>query len=526
MPYGHLYDPVMSAAATTTTVAATFMFKNEEGETESASGQLVTSDENPNYLIHLVDDFPSQQRGLREFIEGAGEIQRYRLLHARTESGTFTFVNLRLSGYTRHFGAGKLSRRTYRPFLVLEGSAFLHEPELYLTHATIQLWGQDQWAQWSSWTIEDRDSAEDELRVTRHNLPAASVLIDGVRVRIMDASPNPAGRSRRSSTVTLIQESKFKLEFPAPIAVEEFVDKWLAPLQFLVASGTQSAAGVATMWVGNTEWRADDSGESIRDMAAMVSNPTRQLEPGDMKNEAFLHLMREFDYEAQLPIYFAAWKAHRVVLEQYLEWIYRKPESHLTRLTYMAQLVESLARSIEPEQEASDELKAAAERAKSLMQQDDELKRFAGRAKQAVLESRRVSLADRLRSMDVVSGKFVSGVVGRRSWKDDVALVRNSVVHGLESSAFFAENRIPLMVSVDILEMLFEARLLILLGFSTDQVEAMFKRDAQTWDDRDRYITDYIGSFDDFKDYVPKEEVEAEKEEAAGEAPHADSEPQ
>ena len=91
-----------------------------------------------------------------------------------------------------------------------------------------------------------------------------------------------------------------------------------------------------------------------------------------------------------------------------------------------------------------------------------------------------------------------------------VPLVRNSVAHGLPSSGFFSKNRIPLELSVDILEMLFEARLLVMFGFDKAQVAQMMTKDNPYWDSRVARITEHMQHFETFKAYAPNVEVEAE----------------
>ncbi|CAN02364.1 hypothetical protein CMM_2292 [Clavibacter michiganensis subsp. michiganensis NCPPB 382] len=488
------------------------MFRLElgDGRTEEAHGELVVSDGAPNYVIHLYDDFPSQARGIESLFEQNQEVQKYRLLHARTEDGWLTFVDSSLAGYRRQWGGGKLSRRTYRPRLILKATTLLHEDELAVSKATVQFWGQDRWAQWSKWTTEGKTAHNEEIKVTRHPLPPVAASYRGVDISLSDASPYVfigGGQTK----VTLTQSCAFRIAFPEAVPVDEFITEWLAPLGFLVATGIKSAAGVDIMWLGNDNWKEDESGKPIgKNLRAYLNNPERLDSEDELDPVQFLHKMRQFDFAKQLPLVIDAWKAHRVTLEQYLEWIHRKPASIVSQLSYMAQLVESFDRSLSPDPAVPDELVVLGDKAAELFRGAEELAHLSKNAKQAVVESTRPTLSQRLKRLDNETGKVVSKALGGGQWKAYVPLVRNSVAHGLPSSGFFSKNRIPLELSVDILEMLFEARLLVMFGFDKAQVAQMMTKDNPYWDSRVARITEHMQHFETFKAYAPNVEVEAE----------------
>jgi hypothetical protein len=86
-------------------------------------------------------------------------------------------------------------------------------------------------------------------------------------------------------------------------------------------------------------------------------------------------------------------------------------------------------------------------------------------------------------------------------WKTDIASVRNSVVHGLPSSAFFLKV-IPLQSSFDILMILFEARLLVAFGFDPSRAQEILTKNPRWWG-QTNHISRHVGTFEDFKNFTP-----------------------
>ena len=494
------------------TIAATFTRKSADGETETAHGQFIMSESAPNHVVHLFSDFASEAPDIERFFDSGSEVNNYPILHAQTEEGSFTFVDLRLAGYTRNFGGGKLTRRTYQPYVVIKSEVLLEENDLFLTHATFRFWGQDSWAQWVKWTIETPLDDEGDLQVTRLKIPTRTVVHQGVEVSLKDASPMVRSSPGNSGKLTLTQTSIFKLTFPEPISLRDFISGWVLPLSFLVGSGIRSAAGVESMWIGNKTWTYSGSGELVgRDVQVLANNPDRKVTQDDLEEGRFMHRLRNFDYETQMPIFFEAWKKHQVTFEQYVDWIQQRPTSPLTQMSYLAQLVETFDRSINPDSETDDALREWAAAAEAALAEHDDLKPFAKKAKQAVLESARPTLRQRLARMDTETGELLTTAIGDvRSWKDDVSLVRNSLIHGLPTSIFFARNHTPLYVSIDILEILFEARLLVNLGFAPEQAEQILTKDNPWWHQRVSQITDLLHSLVEFRNFVPAADTQAE----------------
>ncbi|MBC7593214.1 MAG: hypothetical protein H7288_04640 [Kineosporiaceae bacterium] len=79
--------------------------------------------------------------------------------------------------------------------------------------------------------------------------------------------------------------------------------------------------------------------------------------------------------------------------------------------------------------------------------------------------------------------------------------VRNAVIHGLPSVKFLTTNVIPLQVAEEILNLLFEARMLLALGFETDGVKKVLIENDSGWWGRRSDIVTYLDTFAEFAAY-------------------------
>jgi hypothetical protein len=137
------------------------------------------------------------------------------------------------------------------------------------------------------------------------------------------------------------------------------------------------------------------------------------------------------------------------------------------------------------------------------MSSDPALKKYSEKATQGVSEAHRATLASRLSRLDKQTGTFLRDELSLHAdWKTDIASVRNSVVHGLPSSAFFLRNVIPLQISFDILMILFEARLLVAFGFDPVHAKEILTKNPHWWG-QTNHISRHIGTLEDFKRVTP-----------------------
>lgn len=478
-------------------LAAEITQTNTDGHAETVTGTLIVSPDSPTHLITLTAGFPSNEPDIPAFFSGVNELETYPLLHIQTEDGLYTAIDSRVTSSKRTFGGPNLSRIVLRPSFVIKGSALLWENELKITEASVRFWDQDDWAEWSGWSVEQGTSREREVTVIQRAMPTYEATVNGAKVTLEDASPwfyHP-----RSGRLDMKQTSVFRVRFIEEVPLRDFMADWLRPLSFLIASGSRRTAGVEEMWISNSNWKSDLDGSPIGSSLQVIPrNPTRKEQPSRPR-PAYLHRLRHFEFSRQLQTVFNTFESHDPAISQYLDFIHHSPTTPMVRLTLMAQLVETFDRSLNPDPPLTDELREKAERVKTIVAGDDDVKKFAADAARVVHESVRPTLASRLSRMDKATGRLVTTTLGGAGWKTDVPLIRNSVVHGLEKADFFTKNVIPLQTAEDILNLLFEARLLVALGFDSEQTRDMITQDDPGWWQRRELMVKYLSSFELFK---------------------------
>jgi len=485
------------------TIPAQWSRTSKSGVIEIVPGTLVISDQSPTHVIHLTREFASDDSPALGFHTGFTEVDFFPVLHGQTEDGLFTAIDSRVVGGSQNYGGGKLSDIVLHPYLMIRGSVTLNEHELALTSVRLRFWDQDEWAQWYNLNIKNASKDDETVVIEQVPPPSKSSTLDGVQVAIRDNSStsyHPIGHGR----ILINQTSVFRLEFDEEIPLREFLEKWMAPLSFWVSSGSRRTSGIEFMSIQNRNWTNDRDATPVTSWLSVITrNPKRKFTSEDKIQ--FLHRLNDFDFERQLPILLSTFTAHRTALDQYLDYLHTKPGTPMVQLTVLAQLVETFDRSLDPDPLLDDDTRADAQALADYVASNAALKKHARDAKRAALESIRPNLASRLRRLDDATDKIVGEMLGAVDWKSSVASIRNSIVHGLPSSAFFLTNVIPIQISVDILELLFELRLLLALGFSKDEARKIMTVDDPRWAGKTYNMKTYLSSFEDFKQYKPED---------------------
>lgn len=482
------------------TLPAKWTRTNDVGQRETIAGTLEISPDLPTHLIHLSEDFASDHDVLSGFLSEQEELDVFPVLHGQTKEGFFTAIDSRPVRSTRTYGGSKLSDIVLRPTFIIQGDVLLNADELSVTNVTMRFWDQDLWADW--FNVHIKNATEDDPSVVITQLPPQTHTLerDGVKISLLDASPTryfPFGHG----PVSVKQTSRFELEFDEEVPLQEFMAKWMAPLSFWISSGTRRTSGIEMMRIHNRNWVSDIDGSPITSWLAVIPrNPKRKFAIDDQID--FLHKLREFDFLRQLPLVLDLYETCKPALDQYLDYLHAKPSTPMVRLSVLAQMIETLDRVLDADPPVTTELQGTAAALSALVASDPRLKKYASGAKRMVTESVRPSLEARLRRLDAATGKIVGGMLNRSSWKADIAQIRNSIVHGLPSSTFFLTNYIPIQIAIDILEMLFELRLLVALGFAAEKVKTKVTVDDPRWSGRKHHIVRYLDSFDKFNAFV------------------------
>lgn len=478
------------------TYSARWTRKNLDGVDETVGGWLEVREESPTHLIHLDRDFAEDFDGF-SFLTGAADSEVYPVIHGTTQNGGYTAIDSREFRSKRTLG-GALSDIVLRPYLLVKGSAFLHEHELEVTEVSLRFWDQNEWAEWDSWDIQNGSAEASSVVITQKAIPVRSVRVGNATISIQDASEQ--GYTVVEGTLTLQQNSVFNFRFDEPVSLKEFMTHWMRPMSAWVSSGTRRTSGIESMSITNSQWTYDADDTPLNTWLEVIPrNPKRKMD--DSRGIQFLHKLRHFDFEKQVPRVIASISAHETAIEQFLDHVHSTPQTPMAKLTTMAQMVETFDRSLTPDSAPPSEQEEAARRVKELMTAEAALKKFASKAVQGISEAHRDTLASRLSRLDKQTGRFLRSELSLHAdWKSDIALVRNSAVHGLPSSTFFLKNVIPLQISFDILMILFEARLLVAFGFDPTRVQEILTKNPHWWG-QTNHISKHLGAFGEFNNF-------------------------
>jgi hypothetical protein len=472
-----------------------------DGQSEPLTGALKISSDNPTHVIYLAGDFNAGEDVFAGFVTGRPELDVYPLLHGYTSEGFFTAVDCHVVRRKQNYGGGKQSETVLHPSYVLQGRVAVRENELAATHVTVRLWDQDSWAQWYNLRLKN-GTAEDRTVYIEQVPPQSHIAqVNGTEVTLRDASTT-AYFPINHGDISISQTSVFELTFEQEVPLSDIFTKWIAPLRYLVSSGTRRTTGIDVMSIQNRTWKLDDGSPVKSWLSVHARNPVRKFVPSDEIH--YLHRLQHFDFAKQLPIVYTSYEQHNTAVRQYLDYLQNRPGTPMVRLTVLAQLVETLHRSLEPDAAPDLQVRADSLAVAAALKSDVALAKYASQARRAVMESDRPTLASRLRRLDEATEGVVSTMVGSGvDWKGAIAAIRNAIVHGLPTSQFFVLNQIPIQVAVDLLEVLFELRLLVALGFTPAEARKIVTEVDPNWGGRAYQMKHYISSFDDFMNYRP-----------------------
>jgi len=235
--------------------------------------------------------------------------------------------------------------------------------------------------------------------------------------------------------------SAFGMSFNEPVSIDDLFDRWLLPLEFLIMTATGRPTGIRTLRGTNERWqietlKKDDCWVDIR-----VSHAPRPSE--HINHHELLHLLPDFDFGRQIPLVLDTVNRNRYSVEHFAA-VKAGAGGHLARFVASAQLVESFDRSLH----------------------DDQGRRG--------LDSRLIRLSRE-------SGDVLHEIIGHKRWAKHVARVRDIVVHGLETSERLTRDVRSLQVATEILLLLFEARLLVEIGFEATMAKTLIERRLRHW---------------------------------------------
>ncbi|TFD52352.1 hypothetical protein E3T46_05645 [Cryobacterium sp. Hh11] len=212
----------------------------------------------------------------------------------------------------------------------------------------------------------------------------------------------------------------------------------------------------------------------LRLYAQSVSRPE-----GPLLEWGLLHRRGHWDLEAQLPVLFTFVRTHRSAVDQYVSYKNVPGCTWQMRFAVLYQIIETLDRALNPDPPKTEAQQAAAAAIQKVVAQEPMLMPFTEELQSAIQHVQVKSLAQRLSRLDQQANGFLSAELSDKSWKNDLAALRNIVAHGLEASQELVTDRGPLWTGPQFIELLFEVRILMELGFAPQRVAKVLRETAR-----------------------------------------------
>jgi hypothetical protein len=470
---------------------ATWSLIDDDGETHSVPG-LISFDEAKNPLVNLYGSLPGQWND--SFIFDAVKTQVFPLLHGETMESHWTLVSSRVVSYTRSM-RNDVVDVVLKPRFALAGNFRLGEHELAVTNVKLTLWDQDAWGSWSDSVLvtNERSNERGWLNVSREGPEPIAACIDDATVLFRDDSPSHTFPDANGA-VTVSATSAWTVNLRTPISLDELFSEWIEPLAFLITSATRRKTGLERMSVSSEAWVAGDAGEPMRGTLRLYAQSGARPE-GALPEWGLLHRLSDWDFESQLPELFRFVRSHRSLIDQYLS--YRNVSGHTWQMRFavLYQIIETLDRALNPDPPKSAEQMRALATLRRIVDGEPDLVPFADDLLAAVEHLQVRSLAQRLSRLDSQAGGFLSAELADKGWKNDLSSLRNIVAHGLEASRELVADRGPLWTGTELIELLFEVRVLIELGFDASQAAAILRENPR-WHGRITVLRENLRTID------------------------------
>lgn len=468
---------------------ATWSLRDDEGNEHSVPG-LISFDESNNPTVNLYGSLPGQWND--SFLFDAVNTHVFPLLYGMTMDSHWTLVGSRVESYRRSMRSDIVDV-VLRPRFALAGDFYLQKHELAVTDVRLALWDQDEWAGWrDSITITDRSTSEGSPLTVTHEPPGPTTGgIDGATISLVDDSWGTAFPTANGS-VTVSATSVWTLDLDDPTNLDDLLSQWIEPLVFLTTSATRRKTGLERMSVGSTHWIMEKTGEKVPGKLRLYAQSGTRPE-GPLPEWGLLHCRKDWDLEAQLPALFTFVRTHRSTVDQYLSYRNGSGYTWQMRFAVLYQIIETLDRALNPDPPKTEAQLAAVTAIQRIVVDEPELLPFAEELLSTIEHVQVKSLAQRLSRLDQQANDFLSAELADKTWKNDLAGLRNIVAHGLEASQELVTDGGPLWTGTQLIELLLEVRILMELGFTPDRAAAVLRENAR-WYGRITALRDNLSS--------------------------------
>ena len=466
----------MRPVAPSRSYPATWWLRDDDGNEHRVPG-LISFDEANNPLVNLYGSLPGQWND--SFLLDAVNTHVFPLLYGVTMDSHWTLVDSQVESYKRSMGSDIVDV-VLRPRFVLAGDFYLQKDELAVTDVTLTLWDQDEWAGWrNSIVITDRNAHEGSILTVSHKPPTPTVAaLDGATLSLVDDSWGHA-LPDANGAVTVSASSAWVLDLNAPTSLDELLSQWIEPLVFMTTSATRRKTGLERMSVGCTKWVMEKTGEPAPGKLRLYAQSGTRPE-GPLPEWGLLHRREDWDLKTQLPVLFSFVRAQRSAVDQYLSYRNASGYTWQMRFAILYQIIETLDRTLNPDPPKTEAQLAAVAAIQRVVAGEPDLIPFAEELQTTIEHAQVKSLAQRLSRLDQQASGFLSTELSDKTWKNDLAGLRNIVAHGLEASQELVTDRGPLWTGTQLIELLFEVRILTELGFTPER-SATVLRENPRW---------------------------------------------
>ncbi|RIJ77987.1 hypothetical protein D1871_04690 [Nakamurella silvestris] len=395
------------------------------------------------------------------------------LLHGLIMGNTLTLTDLELVISRQSMrSAGPVLVR-YSARMALVGDYWLgdEEADRVFDQVKVRYWDQDRWTETQSVGLQN---PTEETPVSIHHLRPAPIPLacTGGRLEVRDASSwNPTA---------IHPSSNFHIELDEPTTLPQLIEDWLLPLQFLLVSATSRYSDVEYMAVRNTNLVFPDKPHNSQVSWLRVYTSQRKRPAKDLLSGTMLHRLSDFPDGYDFDRVFDVVRTNRFAVGQYSAVKSDQTGGHLTTFVASAQAVEALDRVAHPDAPVGDEGEWS-KKVKAALREIDAPKRIVSSASYGAKKSYRPSLEARLNRVDADTGKVVGGIYKSKSWAADLAAARNVVAHGLENTELLKTDVRGVQAATETYLLLFELRLLTLIGFTAEQADSLSSRRGYYW---------------------------------------------
>lgn len=390
----------------------------------------------------------------------------YRYIYGRVMGKFVTLINCTITSSNRTFD-DPMTDTTIHAKRALIGDEWPDDNEFTYDQARIVLWDQDAWTGWPELEFDYLEKSFRGLNPREVELSCSEGHLS-LRQEFRWQRQN-----RESQEFTL--RSELHIHLPKPVSYEDFGQRWLAPLKFMITASTGRSTGVRSLRLRNNSWLIDGNRlhPSRGWLQMQVPYPTRPRE--EFIRATALYRRSDFPEDYDYDQVFTAARRNRFSIDQYANIKSGSSGGSLTQFTAIAQALEALDRLSHPESPEDDQENWRA-RVDQFLKEQGARRGIRNAAKYALRNAHRESLEGRLSRLSKETGGIIDTLLPGSTWPGEVARARNVVAHGLETTDLLMKDLGGIFAATEICLLLFELRWLTLIGCTPERANELSTR--------------------------------------------------